>query len=422
MRKVDYDLRGEACELYVNKEHECIIAGPADSGKTVACCLKAHTLCSKYPGAQGMIVRKTFTSLAGSVVKTFTRITAGRGVESYGGDIPTRFNYANRSCIWLVGMDNADRALSTERDFVYVNQAEELRESDWEVLATRCSGRAAVIPHPQIFGDCNPGGSKHWIRSRASLRLLQATHKDNPTIYDGKGNITGDGARRLAVLNNLTGVRRKRLLEGIWATSEGAVYEMFDVQTHIKSRNREDMVTWYLALDDGFTNPAVILDIGADSDGRWHVFREFYKSGWVQDDVAAEAARWNTERRCETVAVDAAAAGLVEALKRKGLCAVAGKGRIFDGISNIQAKLKVQHDGKPRLTVDPSCVETINEFESYVWRAEKDIPVDADNHSLGALRYLADVLAQNPYGGLPLTFETNRRSALVSRRNELCLA
>ena len=87
-----------------------------------------------------------------------------------------------------------------------------------------------------------------------------------------------------------------------------------------------------------------------------------------------------------------AAAGLIAALVKQGVNAQGDKGRILDGTRKIQDRLKVQGDGKPRLTVDPSCVNTINEFESYVWKPAKDVPVDADNHALGALRYLEDVV------------------------------
>jgi len=51
--------------------------------------------------------------------------------------------------------------------------------------------------------------------------------------------------------------------------------------------------------------------------------------------------------------------------------------------------LKVQGDGRPRLTIDPLAINTINEFESYVWQENKEMPVDADNHSISAIGYLA---------------------------------
>jgi len=97
---------------------------------------------------------------------------------------------------------------------------------------------------------------------------------------------------------------------------------------------------------------------------------------------------------CELVAVDEAAASLIAGLKGAGLNAVAGKGGIIDGIRGIQDRLGKAADGKPRLTVDPSCVETINEFESYTYKEGTDKPVDAFNHSMGSLRYLQDALTE----------------------------
>ena len=402
-----YVLRGDNRALISAPEHECVLAGPSDTGKSMVACIKLHLLALRYPGCQLAMVRNTAASIAGTVALTFKKVVAGtRGAPiAMGGTNPNKFVYASGSVIWLGGLDRPEKVLSSERDAIYVCQAEQIKLEAWEFLSRTCSGRGAIVKTPQLFADANPAGSRHWIKQRAAegkLRLLRSTHKDNPTLYDNAGELLSDEAcaalrlpsarLRMQALMDLTGVRRKRLYEGIWATSEGAVYDMFDSAIHVCERPRSEMQRFYLALDDGFTNPAVILDIGSDSDGRWHIFREFYKSGWVQDDVAAEAARWAAERQVDLAAVDEAAAGLIEALTRKGVNAEAGKGRIFDGISLIQARLKVQNDGKPRLTVDPSCVETINEFESYVWKPEKDIPVDDFNHSLGAIRYLADAL------------------------------
>ena len=52
-----------------------VIAGPSDTGKTWPCCIKAHALCVKYDGCQGAIIRKTAASLAGTVLKTFAKVT-----------------------------------------------------------------------------------------------------------------------------------------------------------------------------------------------------------------------------------------------------------------------------------------------------------------------------------------------------------
>jgi phage terminase large subunit len=256
------------------------------------------------------------------------------------------------------------------------------------------------VAFPQIFGDCNPGSSRHWIRQRAekgALRLINAYHKDNLALYDKAGNITEEGKRRIGFLEStLTGLRRQRLLLGKWATAEGAVFDTFDPENvHVCVRSESEMKTWHLCMDEGFTNPAVILLCGDDSDGRRHVFREYYQRGALQADVIQAAVKLFKDFQCYMIAVDAAAAGLIAGLNGCGVNAVGGKGRIIDGIYALQNRLLVCRDGRPRLTIDPSCKETINEFESHVWQPDKpkDVPIDRDNHSIAALRYLEDVLA-----------------------------
>ena len=101
---------------------------------------------------------------------------------------------------------------------------------------------------------------------------------------------------------------------------------------------------------------------------------------------------WFLEKQCNTVAVDEAAAGLIADLKNNSVPAKGAKGKVFGGITSIQDRLKIQGDGLPRLTVAPSCINTINEFESYVWKPEKDEPIKENDHAMDAIRYFADAL------------------------------
>lgn len=397
-----WTLRGDCRALISCTNHEVVISGPRDTGKTIAACVKAHLYCINTPGCQGAIIRKTQKSLAGTVLKTFERVVKNQGVQTYGGASPERYIYPNGSVIWCGGMDNADKVLSSERDFIYVNQTEELSLDDWEKLAGSCSGRGASVAHPQLFGDCNPAGSKHWIRSRAkagTLKLLMARHQDNPDLYTETGSLTPNGEKRLAVLQALTGVRRKRLYEGVWATAEGAVYDTFDASLHVKVRSPDEMRRWFMFMDEGYTNPAVILLVGADGDERWHVFKEFYERGKLQSEVVDKTRGWMIPypgARCEMVAVDEAAAGLIADLISSGVPARKAKGRVIDGINCIQNRLNIAGDGNPRLSIDPSCENVINEFESYVWAPDKpkDTPVKENDHAMDALRYGAVALGE----------------------------
>lgn len=414
---------GGAFEFMVNHDPECVIHGPAETGKTLAACWKLHIIACKYPGAQLAIVRKTQKSVYGSVLQTFEKVIAGAPVNAYGGRKPERYEYSNSSVIWIGGMDNPDKILSTERDMIYVNQAEEFLLDDWEKLSTRTTGRGAVIPYPQLIGDANPAGSKHWMRTRAaagSLKFIQSVHEDNPTLFNPEtGKITKQGKKSIAILDKLTGVRKKRLRYGIWATAEGAIYDMFDVAIHVKTRPIEEFETFYMAIDEGYKNPAVVLLVGEDSDQRLHVIKEFYKTGQRQGVIVEQCKKWyyksvpvtdlehnpvigddgqpvmEQEPAIELIVVDGHAAGLIAELRNSGMNARGAKGRVGAGIDLVRDFFAVQGDGLPRLTFDPSCVFSINDFESYITKLGKDEPLKENDHSPDAVRYLIITIGQS---------------------------
>ena len=406
------NFRGGPLQLLMNHDHEVVLSGGSDIGKTWAACVKSLILCTDpdRPNVHGCMVRKTFKSIRESGARTFNTITQGMGIKRFGGAQYTdKWVFPNGSELVCAGLDTPERLLGSEWDFVQVIQAEQLTENEWEIIASRCTGRGATVAYPQIFADCNPGGSKHWLRTRKSVTLLNSTHKDNPALYDDAGNATAEGVKRIGFLEStLTGVRRKRLLEGLWATAEGAVYANFDSAPgrHVRERDWKEMVRWFLAIDCGFTHPTVILLVGEDGDGRQHLFKEFYQTGvvveewakvardWCQNPLGAIGARDYQKVVCELVACDEAAAEPIQVLKNLGLPAEGSKGRVETGIERIRNRLVFLGDGQPRLTIDPSCVETINEFESYVYKEGTDVPKKEHDHCSDCWRYLLEALGE----------------------------
>ena len=212
---------------------EVILSGPADTGKTIACLQDLHTLCLTFPGLQAAMIRQTYKSIASSCFESFVKkVVPGGVVRVRGGDLrPEQIVYPNGSVIWIGGMDNPDKVLSSERDVVYINQAEELGLKSYEYITTRANGRAGNMPGFLILGDCNPGPPTHWILKRekaGKLTRLVSTHRDNPEIYDPlTGVITEGGKIRLQSLSGLTGSNLDRLYKGLWVSPEGAIYELF---------------------------------------------------------------------------------------------------------------------------------------------------------------------------------------------------
>jgi hypothetical protein len=237
---IPYSFYGGNRDAILCRDPEVVLAGPAETGKTLAWLWKLHTLAYKYPGCQLAIVRKRKSDITGSVFHTFKRdllADYGPGTRIYGGEHPQWIDYPGKARIWIGGMDDPGKTLSSERDLIYINQAEELSLSDWEYLTRPVTGRGAVMPYTQLVGDCNPSTPSHWIRQRArsqngtqaALSLFESTHKDNPTLWDPvRQEWTGQGVRSLERLSRMTGTRKQRLFHGLWVAPEGAIYDVFD--------------------------------------------------------------------------------------------------------------------------------------------------------------------------------------------------
>lgn len=234
---IPYSFYGGNREAILCRDPEVMLVGPRETGKTLAWLWKLHTLAYKpeYAGCQISILRKVKADIVGSVYRTLKRDLLdpyGPGTRVYGGEYPQFIDYPTSSRVWIGGMDDPGKTLSAERDFIYFNQAEEASLVDWEYLTSCVTGRGAVMPYTQLVGDCNPASPSHWIKQRAKsgvLTFFESHHEDNPTLWDHeREDWTEQGVRSLERLGNLTGARKLRLFHGLWASPEGAIYDVFE--------------------------------------------------------------------------------------------------------------------------------------------------------------------------------------------------
>jgi phage terminase large subunit len=432
--------RGKLQTLWDSKHHEVIVSGPYDTGKTFAALSKLHALLCVHPKSNALMVRQTRNSILTSAVITYEKKVLPFPpsdprcpIKKYGGEHVEFYAYPNGSKLWVGGLDDADKYLSAEYDFIYVNQAEEITLDSWEKLVGRATGRAGNAPWTQVFGDCNPGPPNHWIKSRPALQLLETRHEDNPSLHDGH-DWTEAGRKRLAVLDGLTGLRYKRGRLGLWVGVEGVVYE-FDSTVHLIKRF-EIPEHWQRirVIDFGYVNPFVCLWLAIDEDGRLYLYRQLYMT---QRTVARHMVDIHLysrgERYTATISdhdaedrATLAAKTIVddESLVKKliaagfptnghkqvvlpGIHTTNADKRITVGIEKVQERLKLQGDNRPRLFVmedslieidetlkdayKPYCTE--DEFSVYAYPEGKDgkpvkeEPVKVYDHGMDALRY-----------------------------------
>ncbi len=163
-----------------------LLAGPAGTGKSRAALEKLNLLALKYPGFRGLVVRKTRESLLQSALVTFeTDVLLPSQARYFSGK--GEWRYRNGSVIVTGGLDKVTKIMSSEYDVIYVQEATEISEDEWEHLTTRL--RRTTTPYQQIMGCANPAGPNHWLKKRAEagrLTLLSSAHEDNPLLYDQK--------------------------------------------------------------------------------------------------------------------------------------------------------------------------------------------------------------------------------------------
>lgn len=307
------------------------------------------------------------------------------------------------------GLDKPGKVMSTEYDLIYVQEAIELYENDWEALTTRL--RNGVVPFQQIIADTNPDRPTHWLKQRVdrgATVMLESRHEDNPTLWDRTENRwLAQGHAYISKLDRLTGARKPRLRHGKWVQSEGVVYEDWDRQVHIIDPFAIPP-SWrrIRAIDFGYANPFVCLWIAIDDDCRMYVYRELYHT---KRTVKVHAAQINALSEGESYDFNVADHDAEDraTLLENGIATVHARKDVSPGIEAVQERLKDAGDGRRRLYVfrnclverDPSLVEAkkpcsvLEEFDSYSWpkapdgKAVEEAPEKLYDHGLDALRY-----------------------------------
>lgn len=302
---------------------EILAEGPAGTGKTRTILELINLLAHRYPRSRYLIVRKHQVTLTSTCLVTFNEKVRHvlDGVTFFGGnkDEPAAYRYPNGSRIVVGGMDNATKVLSSEYDLIYVNEATELSEGDWETLTTRL--RNGVLPHQRIVGDCNPAHDKHWLNRRCNegkVLRIRSRLQDNPVYFTDTGAETEAGAAYLNALAGLTGPRRERLLLGKWTGHEHAIYKTFARETHV--RPLPAGIQWQqgaIGGDQGGIHRAAGVAIKVDQYGRrWAV------EAWAQPDTehgdltAREIGRLAVSHGIYRVRTDPTAAAVAAATSR----------------------------------------------------------------------------------------------------------
>jgi PBSX family phage terminase large subunit len=438
-------------EPWRDKSPVLLLTGSAGGGKSRLAAEKVNAFMKKYHGATGLLLRKAREYATKSVVP-FMR-------QAVGVDADPLVEYMKSEMVFIYsewvdhsgqkhggghayvgGMkdDNQRESIRSiggdgSLDIVLMEEANAFSEEDFNEVLARMRGKAA--PWTQIILVTNPDKPTHWIKRRlidageASIYYSAAEQNSyNPPAYIGN-------------LKKLTGVLGKRLRDGKWVQAEGAVYSDWDTEHHLKDYF-DPPAEWrrILVIDFGYTNPFVAQWWAIDADGRMYLYREIYMSQRIVEDHADEIKRliagvsredWEAldangkqkavekGERLEAIISDHDAEDRAT-LERYGISTVAAVKEITTGIQRVQARLRIQEDGKPRLFMMRGALveederllnlkkpkSTLEEIDGYIWpkgadgKEVKEVPVKVDDHGMDAMRYAVMYVDQGLVGQL----------------------
>lgn len=166
--------------------------------------------------------------------------------------------------------------------------------------------------------------------------------------------------------------------------TQGLVYKEFDRTKAIYSDVQFNIVDRLVSVDWGYTNPTAAYPIYKDTDAHYWIPTEYYKTGKTTQEVIEVIKSWKGNKYYP----DPAEPDRAEEMRRAGLNVREVSKEIEAGISAVKELLKTE-----RLHIHSSCVNLINEFETYRYpdrkpeHNEPELPVKEHDHGLDSIRY-----------------------------------
>lgn len=375
--------------------------GSVRSGKTVGSLIRWCTYVANPPRGGSLVVSgKTFDTIYRNVFGPLTdpAITGELAdLISYTRGAPTAMMLGRE--IEVISANDA-KAEARLRGMtcagMYIDEASLIPEDFWTQALARLS-----VPGSMLFATTNPAAPSHWLRKKYLLRAKDVglrnwhfTLDDNPYL---------DPAYIAWLKSTYVGLWYRRYILGHWCFAEGAVYDMFDEDSHVVDVLPPISQWLCLAVDYGTTNPldAVLLGLGVDSvlyavaewrwdsrlEGRQLTDAQYSKElrDWLRT-VQLPASNLRGPQP-KYLVIDPSATSFKVQAWQDGWTVTDGVNAVSDGIRLVSTLL-----GLGRLKIHRSCKSLLDEIPGYSWSEKaaergEDVPVKADDHAVDALRY-----------------------------------
>lgn len=339
--------------------------GGSRSSKTYSICQLLIIYCLTNKNKVVSIVRKSFPSLRGSVMRDFFEVMRELNLYNQNEHHKTEntYNFNNGSSIEFFAVDDEQKLRGRKRDILWLNEANELNFEEFTQLNMRTTDK--------LIFDFNPSDSFHWLYdliSRKESILIHSTYKDNPFL----------GESQVKEIENL--INYDESYYRIYALGEKGTGKT-TIYTHWKYYEQlPDVKETIYGLDFGFNHPMALIECSF-LDNNVYVKEIIYESNMTSQDLIRRMIELNISRKREIIC-DGARPEIIEDIKRAGFNARIANKEVKNGIDSVKSS---------GLYIHKESLNTIKEISSYKWKTNGDIvlddPVKLWDDSCDAIRY-----------------------------------
>lgn len=340
--------------------------GSTRSSKTYSLCQLIIVYCLNNPGKIVSIVRKSFPSLRGTVMRDMIEIL--NELKLYQEDRHNRtenlYSFANGAKIEFFSLDDAQKVRGRKRDVLWCNEANELSFEEYNQLNFRTSDK--------LFFDFNPSDTEHWlydILEKNDAVLIHSTYKDNTFLPNSL-------VKEIEDLINIDVDYYNIYALGLPSKSTHTIYN--HQIKYIEELNRYDETIY--GLDFGYKHPTALIECNFRED-IVYCKEAIYETHLTSEDLIIKMKALNISKSIKIIC-DYARPEIIEDLRREGYNCLNAIKNVKEGIDAVKSYKVFYHHESTGLA---------NEFRNYKWQSKGDRlldePVKLFDDALDALRY-----------------------------------
>ena len=385
-------------KFWRSKNFYRVVKGSRGSKKSKTTALNFITRLLKYPWANLLVVRRYSNTNKQSTYTDFKWACNQLKVAhlfKFNESLPEITLKKTGQKILFRGLDDELKITSITVDvgslcWAWFEEAYQIETEDKFSTVVESIRGSLDVPDffKQITVTFNPWNERHWLKrvffdkdtQRADTLALTTTYKCNEWLDE-------IDRQRYEDLYSTNPRRARIVCDGEWGVAEGLVFENtrvedFDVQKTIQ-RVKETTA----GVDFGFTqDPTTLICVAVDFENkRLYLYNEHYQKAMLTDDIVKMLKDKGMQH--SYISADSAENRLIAEIRSKGISRIVpslkGKGSIMQGIQFMQGF---------QIIIHPSCEHTIEEFNTYTFKQDKEgnwlnEPIDANNHIIDAVRY-----------------------------------